>query len=280
MIALIDGDILVYLGGFSTEHTYYDVFHKDEHILTFDYYDQLWEWIPWCDDLDNIRVESRREAQPLSFCLHSVKELIQSIQADTQATDIRIFISGKNNFREKIATIAPYKGNRDKAHKPKYYDQIKSYLVSRYGAMIVDDQEADDALGIEQTRLKKLGIPSVICSKDKDLLQIPGKHYHISKRTFTDVSEEEGIRFFFTQLLTGDSVDNIKGCPGVGPVKAKEILDGKNTPKEMFYACLEAYSKKYDNPMEALIENGRLLWIRRHEGEDWADEAIKCQAEG
>lgn len=280
MIALIDGDILVYLGGFSTEHTYYDVFHKDEHILTFDYHGQLWEWIPWCDDLDNIRVEPRREVQPLSFCLHAVKELIQSIQVDTQATDIRIFISGKNNFREKIATIAPYKGNRDKTHKPKYYDQIKSYLISRYGAMIVDDQEADDALGIEQTRLKKLDIPSVICSKDKDLLQIPGKHYHISKRTFADVSEEEGTRFFFTQLLTGDSVDNIKGCPGVGSVKAKEILDGKYTPKEMFYACLEAYSKKYDNPMEALIENGRLLWIRRHEGEDWADEAIKLQAEG
>ena len=30
--------------------------------------------------------------------------------------------------------------------------------------------------------------------------------------------------YFFTQVLTGDAVDNYKGCPKVGPVKAQQIL--------------------------------------------------------
>jgi 5'-3' exonuclease len=46
-------------------------------------------------------------------------------------------------------------------------------------------------------------------------------------------------------LLTGDAVDSIPGCPGIGPVKAFKILSGCDTPEEMENACMTQYKAKY-----------------------------------
>jgi 5'-3' exonuclease len=68
------------------------------------------------------------------------------------------------------------------------------------------------------------------------------------------------------QCLTGDRSDNIKGIDGIGPKKAEKILDGCITEQELFNAVREAYSND-----EEFIMNGRVLWIRRQENEDWKD---------
>jgi DNA polymerase-1 len=61
--------------------------------------------------------------------------------------------------------------------------------------------------------------------------------------------------------LTGDTVDNIPGCPGVGPVKAYNILKDLH-PAVMFDAVRQEY---YDRGMtdEYLLEQGQLLWMTR-----------------
>jgi hypothetical protein len=53
-----------------------------------------------------------------------------------------------------------------------------AYLIG-LGAVVVDGMEADDALAIEQTQYNlDMGEEcSVICSRDKDLRQVPGYHY-------------------------------------------------------------------------------------------------------
>jgi 5'-3' exonuclease len=48
----------------------------------------------------------------------------------------------------------------------------------------VDNIEADDCIGIIQTKRKELGLEFIICSPDKDVIrQIPGKHYNYSKKS-------------------------------------------------------------------------------------------------
>jgi 5'-3' exonuclease len=65
------------------------------------------------------------------------------------------------------------------------------------------------------------------------------------------------------QFLTGDRIDNIIGVKGIGAVKAKKLLEGK-TEREMYEICVEKLGSE-----ERAIENGILLWLRRHEGQIW-----------
>ena len=105
-------------------------------------------------------------------------------------------------------------------------------------------------------------------SLDKDFNQIPGWHYNFVKKTHYYVDKAEGDRFFYTQILTGDSADNIIGLHMVGPVKAAKILKDKTTEKEMYDACVEAYGNA-----DRVLENARLLWLRRYDNEIWVPPA-------
>ena len=69
------------------------------------------------------------------------------------------------------------------------------------------------------------------------------------------------MSFFYLQCLTGDGVDNIPGCPGIGPKKAYAILKDLE-PHEMYDAVLNTYIEKgCDETL--LLEQGRLLWMTR-----------------
>jgi len=67
---------------------------------------------------------------------------------------------------------------------------------------------------------------------------------------------------FYKQMLMGDSADNIKGIPGVGPKKAEKLLDGLDL-KDM--ACLVGlqYAIHFDDPETEWLTNSKLLWILR-----------------
>jgi len=170
------------------------------------------------------------------------------------------YLTGSGNFRKDLATIKVYKGQRPP--KPEHLPATRDQLVQQWGAEIVEGQEADDAIGIKATDLHG---DCTIVSIDKDLLMIPGTHYNFVKKEWTEVSQEKGDYFFYKQLLTGDQVDNIQGVPGIGPKKAEKAYEGCTTVQEMYAKALEMYKGDAD----ALLENARLLWLRRYEGEMW-----------
>ena len=191
------------------------------------------------------------------FVYARAEDLIDNILVNTEATEYRLFLSGKNNFRY---TIYPeYKAHRPK-EKPFWLEKCRQYLIATFNAEVVDGQEADDALGIAQTE------DTIICSIDKDLLMIPGRHYNFVKDEFQEVTNDSGMRHFYMQCLTGDRSDNIKGIEQIGPKKAEKILACCVTEQELFNAVREAYSND-----EEFLMNGRVLWIRRKENEDWKE---------
>lgn len=184
-----------------------------------------------------------------------------SFYADVDAH--HMFMSGTTNFRKAIAKTKVYKGNRNPKAKPESLSSVKTYLVDRYDGEFSVDQEADDLIGIYATMYGPAD--SIIASIDKDMLQIPAYHYNIVSGSFQKVTDSEGTKFFYTQLLTGDPADNIPGVQGVGPKKADKILEGLEDEYEMYEACLNAYQ----GDLEFLIENAQLLWLRREEGQMW-----------
>lgn len=176
--------------------------------------------------------------------------------------EFSVYLTGQGNFRHDVATSYPYKGNRKDKESPKFLGFSRWYLQDNYGAIVSSGEEADDLISIKAT---EVGPSCVVASIDKDMLQIPCFHYNFKRDEWHEVSEQEGLLFFYEQILTGDRADNIVGLKGIGPVKAKKILKGCEEETDMWSAVLEAYSGDTDR----VIENARLLWLRRRQDELW-----------
>jgi len=187
--------------------------------------------------------------------------IIQDILHDTKADVYELWLTGKDNFRYKV--FPEYKGNRRDAYRPKWEVAVKDYLVAQWDANWSVGCEADDMLGVRQCELSCNSDESVICTIDKDLKMIPGGHYNFVKKEKFYVSDEEGLRFFYTQLLTGDTTDGIKGVPGIGKVKAEKLLSSLSTEAEYFQTVRDQYSCD-----EEMLMNARCLWIWRKMGDD------------
>ena len=171
-----------------------------------------------------------------------------------------LFLTGKVNYRNDIAVTAPYKGNRKDVKKPIHLPLLREYLQTAWAASVSDGQEADDDIAIRAT---ELGDDCVIVSIDKDFMQVPGWHYNFVKKEKKYVTPEEGLRFFYKQILTGDNADNIKGIHRVGDVKATKMLADAKTEQELYACCVEAMGA------DRVLENARLLWLRRQPNQLW-----------
>lgn len=203
------------------------------------------------------------------IALHRCKDLLGDIVRETDAEYFRVFLSDGSggNFRYQI--YPQYHANR-KQEKPVWYNELRDFLITEFSAHVAVGQEADDAIGIAQ---REEG--TVICSIDKDLRQIPGLHYNFVKKEWFTVTPEEGERFFYMQLLMGDTVDNIQGIPKVGPTKAAKIL-AEATPESYYETVREAYQRGYVSfglseaeIDDILLRYAQVLYIRRKEGEIW-----------
>lgn len=209
--------------------------------------------------------EDEDEGTAINTMATFIEDLLLFDLLDYEETEI--FLTGDTNFRHDVAVTAPYKGNRKDVRKPKHLPLLRDYLVKAWGATISDGQEADDEIAIRAT---ELGSECIIVSIDKDFMQVPGWHYNFIKREKKFVTEEEGLRFFYKQILTGDNADNIKGIKGVGPVRAEKMLKDASTPCQLYRCCVEAMGE------ERVLENARLLWLRREVEQTWEppDEGI------
>lgn len=211
----------------------------------------------------------RENGQPLQwpFLISRMDGQLSNILRSVDATSHQIYLTGTGNYRERVATILPYKGNRP-TEKPYWYQQVKDFLLHHRGAILIEGMEADDKLGIEQCKTEDKD-SCIICSLDKDLDMIPGWHYNWKRDEKYFVDELTGCKNFWKQMLTGDATDNILGLYGVG--KSSSLLkqiDEMNTIDDMIDLVEEQYRKRFGNHWEMFFkENYQLLWILRSENE-------------
>lgn len=266
MTILVDGDALVYRCGFAGEKTHY-LAEKliDVGVAEFKYADSAKEAKALGDGHN---IWTRKSIDPIENVLHTVKVQLENIRErfKKDATSMRVFLAGAGNYRTNLATRARYKGNRDHMPKPFYYSDIRSYLVSNWGASYVDGQEVDDTLGIEARD------GDILVHNDKDINQVEGYHYNpFSGGCFYTVSKPGGYRYFLQQTLMGDSTDNIPGIEGIGEAKAKKILEGVKGPKDGWARVAKEYAIKYGLAgKDYALEAARLVRIRRQPGEIWS----------
>lgn len=167
------------------------------------------------------------------------------------ATRVVMALTDSVNWRHTI--LPSYKMNRHGLPKPVLLKEIKEYISTEYETFLRPTLEADDVLGILATHPTLIPGAKILISEDKDMQTIPCVQFNPRKDGDVRVVEPDfAHKYHMFQTLTGDAVDGYKGCPGIGKVKALEILD---CPVEfMWHAVVQAYCDKGRTEQEALVQ--------------------------
>jgi len=287
----VDCDLIKYRSSFSAEKTYWHLYKEDgTYVDRFDsarkadeYIDEMWTMFDI--DTSGYYREPEKVVGEKEQALNACDLIIKHIKEKCPAKEYKLYLTGNDTYRPSIATIHKYKGNREKMEKPRWIDEVTEHLKSEHNAKTVDYIECDDVLSVGLWNCYRKGLKAVAANLDKDCLQAPLFHYDWVKDTFQYVTPEEGLEWLFVQTLAGDmSVDNYEGVPGVGKVKAKKILKGCKTERQMYDAAVEAYRKYFGDSYtytswdgkemtktaeEIMLENLRLAYMWKKKGQEY-----------
>jgi hypothetical protein len=206
--------------------------------------------------------------------------------------------------RYDLAIQKEYQGNRKDRIRPRYLHLMRDWLASAYPSTNHLTCEADDGMSSNQYDALQRGHDnlSVIASKDKDLLMVPGLHMDWDTAEIDRPVDDFGTiwiddsksakkikglghKFFWSQMLTGDTADNIQGIPkayvdgklkACGAVLAESLLRDCTSNKDAFEFVKGLYEKygqdigfKHWKTGEVVtwqrvfVSEAQLLWMRR-----------------
>ena len=193
--ALIDGDMFAFRAAVSSE-----------------------EATHWGDGVWTLHADEKEAVSRL-------EDELSATMKKAEADDVVFVFSDPSGryFRHKLSPS--YKEGRSD-RKPVVYWALLEYVKEQHKTYTKDDLEADDVLGILSTHPTIIKGEKVIVSGDKDFKTVPGLFYdYLKGDDVMPITEDIGDYWHLYQTLIGDSTDGYPGCPGVGPVKAKRILD-------------------------------------------------------
>jgi DNA polymerase-1 len=161
------------------------------------------------------------------------------------------------SFRTKI--YSEYKAHRPPMpdDMPAQIDRIEQILAAmNIPVLRVDGFEADDVIGTLARKASAASCDVLICSKDKDMLQLLDKHistFDIKTGTATDVAamhREMKVtpqQFLDCLALQGDKADNVPGIPDVGPKTALEWIQKYDSIETIYKHIDEIKGKRGDS---------------------------------
>jgi len=215
-------------------------------------------------DFLDVEIEHKLFVEPVQNALANLDSIFESVTTSMPCA-WEVYLTGSNNFRNKIATLQEYKGNRKLTAKPQHYEACRDRAIKKHRAVVINDMEADDELAIRSEELLAMGKTPVLVTIDKDLKQVGGWYYDWVKKELEFIEPLEAKRYFYIQMLMGDSSDNIPGLPDVGPKTAAKLLSKCRSEEEMWRVVKDSYNKLWTlgKVDEALQEIGTLLWMQR-----------------
>ena len=226
------------------------------------------------------------------------------------AGQIKILVTGAGSHkghRYALARVKPYQGQRAGSRRPKNWQGLRDLLDTGFPGVEIETTytaEADDLFGFYAYNDPD---NTVILTQDKDMRMLPGTHLdwvtnrvHVVEHGLATVRQEHimynrtvvdsvfndkqyGPKWFWLQMLHGDTADNIPGLPKymphltdklkpVGEVTANKLLEGTafahgNFGAEVAWRYNSFYGKR---ALVEMLEQACLLWMRR-DPNNWAD---------
>ncbi|CAM0029974.1 exonuclease [Vibrio phage D529] len=96
-----------------------------------------------------------------------------------------------------------------------------------------------------------------------------------------------GLKFFYAQLIMGDTADNYSGLPNRGMTYAYNLLDSCKSERELYMAVLGAYKEVYGTGLhrcenfrggyamltayDRMLEQGRMAWMQQKPNQIWRE---------
>ena len=193
-------------------------------------------------------------------------------------------------FRDDL--VSDYKANRAPM-PPDLAEQIPwvHEACEALGVPIITSQrfEADDVIGTLATKAAAAGFAVAIVTGDKDFFQLV--HDGITVYNPRDEGtwyDADGVREKFGVLpsqvvdvlaLMGDSIDNIKGVPGIGEKGARDLIARYGSLDALLEHAAEVSHKRYREGLQAHAEDARqsreLARIRTDVPVDFDAEALR-----
>lgn len=280
---------------------------QSNEILTFDTINQKeqrfsgkTEFNKFCADNDRDENEFLIQPSPVlvgrkEYAFKSVNDKFANILKASHCDDYFVCIQGSGNFRNDIQSeYVDYKGQR--GEKPILFQETFDFVKRKFGSrcIVTEGIETDDFICskawesylIARANRDKASAPFVIAYCDKDIVA-GGCGYFLNYNKLENgifwVSNVDRARNFWTQVLMGDSADNIPGITmlsdytkskfgiktrGCGKVSASKILSNCVNEKDMILEVIDAYSSSWPNDWkERLEQNCMFLYLQRFKGD-------------
>ncbi len=136
--------------------------------------------------------------------------------------------------------------------------------------------EADDVIGTLATKAVAAGHSVYVVSSDKDMLQLVNDHVKVlnppKDNLIADAAKVEELlgvppsRVIDVMALRGDSIDNIKGAPGIGDKGSVELIQRFGSLEAALDRAAEVERKTYreslQNNREQILQSKDLVTIR------------------
>nr|WP_295464251.1 DNA polymerase I [Mesorhizobium sp.] len=207
------------------------------------------------------------------FCNMLWKLMLDARNTDVGVTPTHlavIFDYSSKTFRN---TLYPeYKANRSAPPE----DLVPQFGLIRQATKAFDlpcvemeGFEADDLIATYCRLAREAGADATIISSDKDLMQLVGPSVWMydpmkdKQIGIPEVVEKWGVppeKMIDLQALTGDSVDNVPGVPGIGPKTAALLLEQFGDLETLLVRAGEI---KQEKRREAIIANAEKARISR-----------------
>lgn len=286
---IIDGDPLIFQACKIAEPTVYDVLpvgenveglqyedYQEKVIQTFRYVRDYKEWLKeHGKEKEDFNRVSRKEVGPFEMVQSILDGKIREMRDTLQPSQIILYISNKApTFRDELATVAKYKGNREDQEDPHHFWAARDYLQKKWNAHLAPEGiETDDVVACQAYACMKDHEPFALATVDKDLNAVPGLHFNYTDNKLFNVSWENARRNFLAQILEGDRADNIPGLPGVGKKGAEGYVVAfqEMSAEEKWQAVVQLYSEHYpESDGESIAtEMAQLVHLQRWRGDVW-----------
>jgi len=239
-------------------------------------------------DADGPAYQAASTAKTLPTALRRFQTMVETERFVTGADEVQVHLTPRGCLkcrRGDYPSAMEYQANRDTKRRPKppllhpLRDAVAIHeWPENWSVFSWHDREADDGM-IMQAHL--LGDSGVIVSADKDLRLTPGPYWEVQEGRL-DVLENRfgwigakqtasaakvvghGTKFFWAQMLMGDTADNVKGIKALqgrlcGPAAAYNFLHSMEDESQAARAVLDAYAAIKQDP----LAEAQCLWLRR-----------------
>ncbi|MEQ1951215.1 DNA polymerase I [Mesorhizobium sp. CN2-181] len=204
--------------------------------------------------------------------------MLWKLMQDARNTDVGvtpthfavIFDYSSKTFRNEL--YPEYKANRSAPPE----DLIPQFGLIRHATRAFDlpciemeGFEADDLIATYARLACEAGGDTTIVSSDKDLMQLVGETVSMydpmkdKEIKIPEVVEKWGVppeKMIDLQALTGDSIDNVPGVPGIGPKTAAQLLEQFGDLDTLLSRAGEI---KQDKRRQSIIDNADKARISR-----------------